>query len=31
VQNGQIVIVSSNGARTERISLASILKMSIEP
>jgi hypothetical protein len=30
VQNGQVVIVSSNGARTERISLASILKMSIE-
>lgn len=31
VQNGQIVIVSSNGRRTERISLARILKMSIEP
>ena len=31
VQNGQIVIVSSNGRRIERISLARILKMSIEP
>jgi hypothetical protein len=30
VQNGQIVIVSSNGRRVERISLATILKMSIE-
>lgn len=31
VQNGQIVIVSNTGKRTERISLATILKMSIEP
>jgi hypothetical protein len=31
VQNGQIVIVSSDGRKTERISLAAILKMSIEP
>jgi hypothetical protein len=31
VQNGQIVIVSSNGRKVERISLATILKMSIEP
>jgi hypothetical protein len=31
VQNGQIVIVSSKGGKIERISLASILKMTIEP
>lgn len=31
VQNGQIVIVSNTGKKTERISLATILKMSIEP
>ncbi|HEX8141894.1 MAG TPA: hypothetical protein VF553_04805 [Pyrinomonadaceae bacterium] len=31
VENGQIVIVSSNGAKIERISLATVLKMSIEP
>lgn len=31
VQNGQIVIVSSDGRKTERISLATILKMTIEP
>lgn len=31
VQNGQIVIVSSSGRKTERIPLATVLKMSIEP
>lgn len=31
VQNGQIVIVSSDGRKTERFSLATILKMTIEP
>jgi hypothetical protein len=30
VQNGQVVIISSNGRKVERISLATILKMSIE-
>jgi hypothetical protein len=30
VQNGQIVIVSSDGRKTERISLGAILRMSIE-
>lgn len=31
IQNGQIVIVSREGGRTERISLATVLKMTIEP
>lgn len=31
VQNGQIVIVSREGGKTERISLATVLKMTIEP
>jgi hypothetical protein len=31
IQNGQIVIVSREGGKTERISLATVLKMTIEP
>jgi hypothetical protein len=31
VQNGQIVIVSSDGRKTERVSLATVVKMTIEP